>query len=91
MIKCLSSIIFFLFFTNIISGPNAQSVFIEGFGFGALYSLKYDLRFASLEKSGAGIRVGSEYYEDIFIIPIQVNYLIGKKGKFIEVGTGAQW
>jgi len=89
MRSVLFSIIIVLLLTNAVSAQKAQSVFVEALGLGGLYSLNYDLRFSSLEKSNAGIRVGGEYFEDIFIIPVQANYLLGKNGKFLELGAGA--
>jgi len=84
----LSVVIIFLFCSKALYAQKAHSVYFEALGLGALYSVNYDLRFSSLENSNAGIRIGGEYLEEIFIFPIQANYLLGKKGKFLELGAG---
>ncbi|MBK0378260.1 hypothetical protein [Mucilaginibacter segetis] len=72
----------------------AQTVFFELLGPGALYSLNYDTRF-NKRQDGLGGRVGISYYADsgdnLFTIPVVLNYLLGKNGKYFEVGIGATY
>ncbi len=72
----------------------AQSVYFELLGPGGFYSANYDTRF-SKRQDGPGIRVGVSYTSvdqaSLFTLPVQVNYLLGKNGKYFEVGLGATY
>jgi hypothetical protein len=72
----------------------AQNVYFEILGPGVLYSANYDTRF-SKRQDGLGIRAGISYatIEDasLFTVPVQLNYLLGKGGKYFEVGLGATY
>jgi hypothetical protein len=69
----------------------ARSIYLEAGGAGLSYSFNFDSRFRG--EKGLGWRGGLSYIsrEDdvkMFSAPLQVNYLIGKKVNFIEVGAG---
>jgi hypothetical protein len=74
------------------TGP-AQSIYVELLGPGITLSANYDTRFTN-HRDGIGGRVGVGYYSSggsIFSLPVQVNYLLGKNGKYFEVGGGATY
>lgn len=70
---------------------NASQVFLEVGGAGIIYSVNYDGRFSKYE-NGLGMRVGiggaSVDGDGYFAVPVQVNYLAGAKGQYLEVGAG---
>ncbi|TFF34105.1 hypothetical protein [Mucilaginibacter psychrotolerans] len=76
---------------NSYATKKAQSVYFELLGPGAIYSANYDTRFKN-RQDGLGGRIGISYYADggdqLFTVPVVVNYLLGKKGKYFEVGAG---
>jgi hypothetical protein len=76
---------------NLYNTKRAENFYFELLGPGAVYSVNYDWRFAK-KQSGWGARAGLSYYnsegENIFTIPVVVNYLAGKRGKYFEVGGG---
>jgi hypothetical protein len=67
-------------------------LFAEIGGPGIAISINYDARFKSGQKDGFGYRVGIGYFaagnNTVFTIPVQVNYLYGKDGKYLELGIG---
>jgi hypothetical protein len=69
----------------------AQNIFVELGGPGLLLSANYDTRFAQ-RRDGIGGRLGAGYLSldnnSILTIPLQVNYLLGKKNKYFELGIG---
>ncbi|MVN89831.1 hypothetical protein GO816_01700 [Mucilaginibacter sp. HME9299] len=77
---------------QIEEGPRAQSVYAELAGPGLLFSANYDTRF-SKARNGWGARAGAGYLSadnnSILTLPVQINYLLGKQGKYFEVGLGA--
>ena len=69
----------------------AQAIFLEVGGAGLSYSFNYEHRLKG--EGGLGFRGGLGYIsrvDDIkmFSAPFQVNYLLGKKTNFIEIGAG---
>ncbi len=70
---------------------NASQVYIELGGPGFIYSVNYDGRL-SFNEDGIGFRlgIGGAYWKGSghIDIPIQVNYLIGSDGKYLELGGG---
>jgi hypothetical protein len=66
-------------------------LFAEIGGPGLAISLNYDQRFSN-QKDGWGYRVGMGYFGDggntVFTVPLQINYLVGSKGKYFEFGGG---
>lgn len=75
----------------------SQSVFGELWGVGYLYSVNYDTRFAP-KRNGLGARVGAGYWNygehnqlDRFSVPVQLNYLLGKRSHLFEAGAGVTY
>jgi len=64
-----------------------QSVFIEIFGQGGLATFNYDRRFTN-SSDGPGFRIGAGYIDvgkfEGYTIPVSLNYLLGKQGKYFE-------
>lgn len=78
----------------VISNIQAQDnrfIYFQLGGEAGIYSINYDLRFKPRASGGggAGFRLGTAFYEDIFIAPLQLNYLFGKNGKYLELAGGA--
>jgi hypothetical protein len=71
---------------------NASQFYFELGGPGIIYSFNYDGRFTGYE-NGIGFRVGiggaSWNGSGYVAVPVQINYLIGTKGKYLELGGGA--
>jgi hypothetical protein len=76
------------------TSANASQVYLEVGGAGVVYSLNYDGRFGKIE-NGFGFRLGiggASYGGDGYIaIPAQVNYLLGSKGQYLELGAGISY
>ncbi|OOQ59300.1 hypothetical protein [Mucilaginibacter pedocola] len=74
------------------ANKKARNVYFEALGPAGVYSFNYDTRFKN-RQDGLGGRVGLSYYaqdgDKLFAIPIVVNYLLGKEGKYFEIGAGA--
>ena len=75
--------------------PHASQIFVEGLGSGVLYSINYDRRFGNQE-NGLGLRIGASGYKGddgnkYSTMPFQINYLLGDKGKYFEIGLGATY
>lgn len=70
---------------------NASQIYLEAGGSGIIYSINYDGRLTKME-NGIGIRVGiggASYSGDGYLaIPLQLNYLLGSKGQYLELGAG---
>ena len=69
-----------------------QTVYVELYGKGLIYSANYDRRFKN-QIGGAGFSTGLGVFKvsdfTVVTIPIAYNYLVGgKKGKFFETGIG---
>ncbi len=77
-------------------------IFAEILGTGGIYSFNYDFRFDKTIFKKWGLRAGIEYLPintynysgdkltySSFLFPFMVNYLIGNKNKFLELGLGA--
>ena len=77
---------------NVYANKKARSVYFEALGPGAAYSFNYDTRFKN-RQDGLGGRAGISYFasseDKLFTVPIVINYLLGKEGKYFEVGAGA--
>ncbi|OFY33936.1 MAG: hypothetical protein A2X17_02160 [Bacteroidetes bacterium GWF2_41_61] len=72
------------------SGGNA--IFFELGGHSLIFGFNYDTRF-NKKPDGIGGRVGIGYMAvsgaRFFSLPVAVNYLMGKDGKYFEMGAGA--
>lgn len=75
-------------------GKRAQGIFVELLGPGISYSFNYDTRFQDT-RNGLGGRVGLSYFSvegnGMFTLPVMVNYLLGKEGKYFEMGLGGTY
>jgi hypothetical protein len=73
---------------------NASQIYFELGGPGIIYSFNYDGRFGNFE-NGIGFRVGiggaSVNGSGYVAVPVQLNYLAGTKGKYLELGAGATY
>ena len=73
------------------TSANASQIYLEGGGSGVIYSINYDGRFGKYE-NGLGFRLGiggaSVSGDGYVAIPAQVNYLVGSKGQYLELGGG---
>jgi hypothetical protein len=72
----------------------AKNIFFEGGGPSFKLSVNYDTRFGN-RRNGLGGRAGIGYmsldgYREL-VIPVQLNYLVGRKDKFLEIGAGASY
>ncbi len=79
--------------TDSIQIKRAQNLYLE-FGGAALFiSANYDTRL-SQQRDGLGARIGVgaapayNGYPSYFTVPLQLNYLWGKKSNFLELGLG---
>jgi hypothetical protein len=72
-------------------GERAQTAFFEIGGPGLALTLNYDMRFGH-KRTGLGFRAGAGYFatdgNNVFSVPIQINYLLGKGNSLIELGGG---
>jgi len=68
-----------------------QAVFAELYGRSLLFSANYDRRF-NKTTDGLGFSIGAGYFKidefSLFSVPITLNYLLGKNGKYFETGIG---
>ena len=73
---------------------NASQLYFELGGPGVIYSFNYDGRFGPYE-NGIGFRMGAggAYFNGSGYIafPVQLNYLLGTQGKYVEIGAGATY
>ncbi len=78
--------------TDSLQVSRAQNIFLEIAGPGIFFSANYDTRF-SQRRNGLGGRIGIGYLpasSDHYVtVPVQLNYLLGKKHHFFEMGIGA--
>ncbi|MDB5130839.1 MAG: hypothetical protein JWR02_588 [Mucilaginibacter sp.] len=88
----------FLKAQNIISlkrdslhATRAEDIFFELYGPGLTISANYDTRF-SQKRDGLGMRIGIGYdgsnNSGVTMLPVQVNYLLGKNNNYFEIGIG---
>ncbi|MDR3235113.1 MAG: hypothetical protein LBT48_00085 [Prevotellaceae bacterium] len=75
-----------------------SAVYFELMGNSPTYSFNYDCRFSVKKSDGWGARVGVGVYSsgsDTFTghvtclnVPLGLNYLVGRDGKYLELGAG---
>ncbi|MDO4771335.1 hypothetical protein [Porphyromonas sp.] len=70
-----------------------KAFFVEAGGAGVSFlSFNFESRFAH-QLNGLGARVGASFLsfseERVFTLPVQLNYLLGSRGKYFEMGIGA--
>ncbi len=85
-------LILFVFLGSGVQSQSRQSVYAELLGNGLIFSFNYDTRFHN-KPDGIGARIGLGYAgkqdEGILLIPVQLNWLLGKNGRYFEIGAGA--
>ena len=78
------------FEAKIYTKKPAQAVFAEAGGNSIIWSLNYDRRFNN-RLDGFGFRAGVGYFplggSNLLTVPLGINYLIGDKGHFAEIGA----
>ncbi|MFC3414937.1 hypothetical protein [Algoriphagus hitonicola] len=69
-----------------------KAFYLELFGNGITYSLNYDQRFQK-RMDGLGFKAGASFLSlggsSVGTVPVGLNYLLGKEGKFFEMGMGS--
>ncbi len=70
-----------------------KTFFVELGGPSLNFGFNFDTRFMR-RYNGLGMRVGVSYasfagLQSLFTLPVQINYLLGKRGKYFEMGAGA--
>lgn len=99
--KFLFGLIFFGFiflskaaFAQLEERERGRGVYAEIWGNGLLYSLNYDQRFEK-RLDGLGYKVGFSYLAiegtGFASFPFGMNYLLGKNGKYFELGLGGTY
>jgi hypothetical protein len=81
--------------TDTTINQRAHNLMLEVAGPGIFYSINYDTRFAK-RRNGWGMRVGlggiNEWVRyPYFTVPVQINYLLGTRRNFLELGIGATY
>ncbi|MDH3650441.1 MAG: hypothetical protein OEQ53_12215 [Saprospiraceae bacterium] len=77
--------------TSAVQAQAKNAFYVELLGNGLLFSANYDLRISQDRKWGAraGIGyIGSIDDGGVVTIPLMANHLLGKDGKYFEVGAG---
>ncbi|RYY95611.1 MAG: hypothetical protein EOO11_15440 [Chitinophagaceae bacterium] len=83
------------------AGGRVQAAYLELLGPGLLNSLHYDTRLVAGRRDGWGVRAGIGYWkvptishyndtlkQGLISIPLMVNYLVGSRRGFLELGLG---
>ncbi len=84
---------FTLFASPTFAQEATKTVFVELGGNGLIFSANYDMRFGD-KINGLGARLGLGYVgggsagATVVTVPAMINYLLGKDGKYFEVGAG---
>jgi hypothetical protein len=77
--------------TNEYSEVAAKSFFVEFLGPSYIVGFNFDTRLTK-RLNGIGARAGLGYmsFEEsrVLSIPVAINYLLGKQGKYFEIGAG---
>ena len=72
-------------------GTSQYVAYVEGLGQGGLITINYDQRFTK-STDGPGFRVGIGYVDvgkfSGYTLPVGLNYLHGRNGKYLELGLG---
>ncbi len=72
----------------------AKNVYLELGGPGGFISANYDTRVSKSDK-GLGIRAGVgsifDFYTIGYTLPVGLNYLVGKRKNFLELGLGVTY
>lgn len=80
--------------TKMGTSASASQIYLEAGGSAVIYSLNFDSRFGKKE-NGLGFRIGAGGAggrgSGYFALPVQLNYLLGENGKYLELGGGATY
>lgn len=95
----ISTLVAFVTFVNPgnLKAQSTNTVFVELLGNGLIFSANYDMRFNKDEGNGLGARLGVGYIGGgdaggtVITVPAMVNYLLGKDGKYLEIGGGVTY
>lgn len=72
----------------------SRAVYLEVLGNGLSYSFNYDQRFQN-RLDGLGFKAGASYFSidgtSVGTFPVGLNYLLGNRGKYFEVGLGGTY
>jgi hypothetical protein len=74
-----------------------KSVFLEVFGRAGIYSVNFDMRTTRGRRNGWGINAGLGILASTLksgvalVVPFGLNYLVGQKKGFLELGAGATY
>jgi hypothetical protein len=78
--------------TDTVKVVRPENIYLELGSAGLFYSINYDTRFAD-RRDGLGARLGIGTWKSdgptFVTVPFQLNYLIGKRSNFLELGAGA--
>ncbi|NTS43389.1 hypothetical protein HRG84_21090 [Flavisolibacter sp. BT320] len=76
------------------TSASASQLYFEAGGSAIIYSLNFDSRFGKKE-NGLGFRIGAggagSEGVGYFAVPVQLNYLLGENGKYLELGAGGTY
>ena len=79
---------------KIVTDRPPQAVYFQVLGSGPILSVMYDRRLGK-KVNGLGFAVGLGYWgedgDNIFSIPVQLNYLFGRQTHFIELAGGTTY
>ncbi|MBK8954641.1 MAG: hypothetical protein IPM34_03665 [Saprospiraceae bacterium] len=94
MRNTICSILFAFISLSTSFSQSNQSVYAELLGNGLIFSFNYDTRFSD-KPTGLGGRFGLGFIgkgdEGALLIPMQLNWLLGKDGKYFEIGLGTTY
>jgi hypothetical protein len=78
--------------TDSVGFLKRRIAFLEIGGPGLAISANYDMRVKIGQSKNFGFRAGAGYFQSgnnwVFTVPLQVNYLYGEDGKYLEFGLG---
>jgi hypothetical protein len=93
-ISIILSLLVIVLSSTTLSQSKPNSLYLEFFGSGGLYSVNYDRLFSE----NFGVRIGFMYFEadwliffidaEMFLIPATLNYLVGTGKHKFELGAG---
>lgn len=80
---------------TVITQRPTRNLFVELGGAGMIMTFNYDQRFTKSDV-GIGGRIGIGGFalpenDHLVAIPVGINYLMGKNGKYFEIGAGATY
>lgn len=74
---------------NLTIDKGHRAIYGDFGGVGGIYSINYDQRFKdTANNNGLGFRAGFSSIFGVYSVPVQINYLIGRR-HYLELGIGA--